>query len=232
MRPLRTSLIWGSFCSAGSVDFLCVSGSGPAGLASHRRGGLAAGDHDGGRRGSPLGPGLVRGLVLVHRHARAGVGVGLRGPARARDRYTYLVIGLDVARAGRRAARGCPPRLGQDLVAGSRWRCHAAAWTWHQTGYWQTEAALWRHALDVDPENRTAHYELGTVLYPTDPVAAAAQFEAATGIAPSSGTSTATFPRRPTVPSVPLRSNAKTTSARWSITATRSMPIPTPRPST
>ncbi len=106
----------------------------------------------------------VLGLVYVAGHARA-------------DRYTYLPqIGLDVGLVwgAMRLAAPSPARryvltVGAGLVLVAVGTC-----TWRQTGYWQSEEMLWRHALDLDPENCTAHYMLGAVLIPTDPAAAAA----------------------------------------------------------
>jgi tetratricopeptide (TPR) repeat protein len=89
------------------------------------------------------------------------VQVGLQAAA---DRYTYVpLIGLFVL-----LVWGV-----SDLLAGLRW--HRAALksasaalllaclvlTRWQVGYWKNSVTLWEHALEVTPENFTAHYNLG-----------------------------------------------------------------------
>jgi protein O-mannosyl-transferase len=83
------------------------------------------------------------------------------------DRYTYVpLIGLFIMAAWGNA----------DLA--DRWRASRAmkalvvagvaallvVCTWIQVGYWHDSKTLWRHTLEVDPENYLAHQDLGVVL--------------------------------------------------------------------
>ncbi len=96
----------------------------------------------------------VLGLVLIGVHARA-------------DRYTYLSqIGLDLALvwgATRLAAFLSLPRRVLAVAAASVLVALSAC-SWRQTGFWQSDRALWQHALDCNPDNIYAHYILAATL--------------------------------------------------------------------
>ncbi len=84
------------------------------------------------------------------------------------DRYTYIpLIGLlislvwgvaeGLSRAGVRA--WAPAAVGAVVLAG------CAIGTWQQVGYWRDSATLWRHTLEVDPQNYLAYLNIGSDLY-------------------------------------------------------------------
>ncbi len=85
------------------------------------------------------------------------------------DRYTYLpLVGVflmvswgadDVVRS--RRVPWAVPAVGS---AGALAAC--VALTWVQIGYWHDSVSLWRHALDVNPDNWVAHHNLGDALGP------------------------------------------------------------------
>ena len=83
------------------------------------------------------------------------------------DRYTYIpLIGLflvavwGAAEAAGRAGlrRWAVAAAGLLLLAG------LAAGTWQQVGCWHDSLALWRHTLQVNPENYMAYQNIGCVL--------------------------------------------------------------------
>lgn len=97
----------------------------------------------------------VLGLVQV---------IGGQGMA---DRYTYIpLIGLFIglvwgvtdglSRAGVRAC--VPAAVGVALLAG------CAVGTKKQVGYWRDSPTLWRHTLEVDPQNYLAYLNIGSDL--------------------------------------------------------------------
>jgi protein O-mannosyl-transferase len=83
------------------------------------------------------------------------------------DRYTYVpLIGLFMMAAwgsADLAARWRVSRAVKALVVASV-AALLLACTWIQAGYWHDSKTLWRHTLEVDPENYLAHYDLGVVL--------------------------------------------------------------------
>jgi len=104
----------------------------------------------------------VSGLVQIGRQAMA-------------DRYTYVpLVGIfvmlawgarDLACSGllaRQAWLRSATRIGVPVVAVALVAALAAA-ARVQTGYWASSAALWQHALDVDPQNYFAHNSLGAL---------------------------------------------------------------------
>ncbi len=111
----------------------------------------------------------VLGLTLVGTHARA-------------DRYTYLSqIGLYLALVwgAMRLGASWPARRWVFAAASSLILVALMACTWRQTGFWQDDQTLWRHALACDPKNITAHLNLATVLLNDDQIASAAQYQQA-----------------------------------------------------
>jgi protein O-mannosyl-transferase len=83
------------------------------------------------------------------------------------DRYTYVpLIGLFMMAAwgsADLAARWHVSRAVKALVVTTAVVLLLAG-TWSQVGYWHDSKTLWRHTLEVDPENYLAHYDLGVVL--------------------------------------------------------------------
>jgi tetratricopeptide (TPR) repeat protein len=80
------------------------------------------------------------------------------------DRYTYvpliglfilLVWGATEVLNRAQAPAWAPIAAGAVLLAG------CAAGTWYQVGYWRDSVTLWRHTLEVIPENYMAHNNLG-----------------------------------------------------------------------
>jgi tetratricopeptide (TPR) repeat protein len=83
------------------------------------------------------------------------------------DRYSYVpLIGLFMMAAWGSAALAVRCRISGAvkalLVAGVG--ALLVACTWIQVGYWHDSKTLWRHTLEVDPENYLAHHDLGVVL--------------------------------------------------------------------
>jgi tetratricopeptide (TPR) repeat protein len=83
------------------------------------------------------------------------------------DRYTYVpLIGLFLMLAwggADLAVRWRIPRIAQAVAVISIMALLMAG-TWVQVGYWYDSKSLWRHTLNVDPDNYLAHYDLGVVL--------------------------------------------------------------------
>ena len=51
-----------------------------------------------------------------------------------------------------------------------------ASLTWKQCQFWKNDWLLWERAVAVDPANRIAHYNLGTLYIGTDPKTAIQEF--------------------------------------------------------
>jgi tetratricopeptide (TPR) repeat protein len=49
--------------------------------------------------------------------------------------------------------------------------------TWRQCRFWKSDRVLWERAIAVEPANRTAHYNLGTLQMGSDPEAARREFQ-------------------------------------------------------
>jgi tetratricopeptide (TPR) repeat protein len=93
-------------------------------------------------------------------------GLAQAGPQLVADRYSYLACmpfavlaagGLLVWTAGRPARRVPALQLGAGLVL-----CLSIA-TWRQTWIWQDGETLWSATLERDPDNATAHQNLGVL---------------------------------------------------------------------
>ncbi|HEX4146270.1 MAG TPA: tetratricopeptide repeat protein [Pirellulales bacterium] len=108
----------------------------------------------------------VLGLVGISDHAMA-------------DRYMYLPsIGLCIALAwgATRLAASWPPRrwvlaIGSALVLAALTAC-----AWRQTRCWQSDHALWQHAVACDPGNVRARCALATAIEENDDAGAAAHY--------------------------------------------------------
>jgi tetratricopeptide (TPR) repeat protein len=116
----------------------------------------------------------VSGLIQVGSHAMA-------------DRYTYVpLLGLFVM-----AAWGVPALVGpgraRQWALGAIATCVVLACAVSaraQVTTWKDSVTLWRHALDVMPDNYFAHNALGLVLSDRSPEEAADHFAAASRLAP------------------------------------------------
>jgi tetratricopeptide (TPR) repeat protein len=113
------------------------------------------------------------------------VQVGLQGRA---DRYLYLpAIGIFVMVSWllaefvrHRPAAFWPAAIGSGIVLGS-----LAGLTVVQVGYWHDLGTLFRRALEIDPNNAFAHYNVGVSLREKGQHASAAKhFQEATKLAP------------------------------------------------
>ena len=84
------------------------------------------------------------------------------------DRYTYVpLIGLFIALVwgvmeglSRAGVRACAPAAAGIVVLAA-----CITGTWKQVGYWRDSTTLWRHTLEVDPENYLAYLNIGSDLY-------------------------------------------------------------------
>ena len=109
------------------------------------------------------------------------------GTGACADRFTYLSqIGLTIALVwgAMRLTATWPARrwilsVGAVLVLAILMAC-----AWRQTGYWQNDETLWKHALDCDGSDVTAHYQLALAWKGKDPAAAKAQCRLALPLAP------------------------------------------------
>ena len=109
-------------------------------------------------------------------------GIAQNGRQLAADRYTYLasvpwawVVALKFP--DRRFWRiACVPIL---LILMSL--------TWHQCQFWKNDRALWERAVAVAPDNRTAHYNLGTLEMGSNPQAALREFLVVLALDPADG---------------------------------------------
>ena len=105
------------------------------------------------------------------------------------DRYTYLAqIGLTIALVwgAMQLVATWPARrwilsVGAALVLAILMAC-----AWRQTGYWQNDETLWKHALACDPKSVMAHHQLALAWKEKDPAAAKAQCRLALPLAPGS----------------------------------------------
>jgi len=83
------------------------------------------------------------------------------------DRFAYLgLMGLALAasfEAAEFAGRGRWPRRAAALAGGAAIASLGFA-TWIQTGHWRDPEALYRRAVDVEPDLAVMRYELGTIL--------------------------------------------------------------------
>ncbi|MEI9973677.1 MAG: tetratricopeptide repeat protein [Ignavibacteriota bacterium] len=91
------------------------------------------------------------------------IGLIQTGAQARADRYTYLPsIGLAIAAVWR--ASEVLSRWPRIRVALSSAICAACiVLTWVQVGYWHDSATLYRHAIDVNPDNYVAHFNLASV---------------------------------------------------------------------
>jgi protein O-mannosyl-transferase len=108
----------------------------------------------------------VLGLASVGGHAHA-------------DRYTYLSqIGLYIALIWGAAQLYLSRPVGRWVLGVGSGLILAAliVCSWRQLGYWQNDETLWVHALECDPKNVTAHYNLGLALEKIDESAAVEQY--------------------------------------------------------
>ena len=96
------------------------------------------------------------------------IGLVQAGTQARADRYTYLpLVGIFLAVAWAvpdRLASRRPVQVGLGVAAAVALTACAAA-TWVQLGYWESDTALWRHALQVTADNPVAHHNLGVALY-------------------------------------------------------------------
>jgi tetratricopeptide (TPR) repeat protein len=116
----------------------------------------------------------VLGLTAVGPHARA-------------DRYTYLSqIGLYVALVwgAMRLGASWPARRWVFGVGSTVLLLALMICSWRQTGFWQSDLALWGHALSCDAKNVTAHGMIGAALENSDPASAATHYRQALELAP------------------------------------------------
>jgi Flp pilus assembly protein TadD len=121
---------------------------------------------------------LVFGPWRARRYAAAGwlwylvtllpvIGLVQAGEQSMADRYTYVpLIGAFIVIAW--GIADIVPRDKAALRSASAAACAVvlalAGFTWVQTGYWKNGVTVFRHAIDVDPNNSMAHYNLGVVL--------------------------------------------------------------------
>jgi Flp pilus assembly protein TadD len=113
----------------------------------------------------PVVAGAWAAYLLLLVPAMGLVPSGLQATA---DRYTYMPgVALSVAlaavlsRALSRVGQG--RRVGSVAVAVIT-LATLAALTWRQSGYWRDSATLWTRAIEVDPHNDVALYNLGSAL--------------------------------------------------------------------
>jgi protein O-mannosyl-transferase len=116
----------------------------------------------------------VLGIAYVGAHARG-------------DRYTYLSqIGLYIALVWSAMRLGAPWPLrrwvfgvGSAVILVALMAC-----AWRQTGYWQSDESLWRHAVACDAHAPAPLYTLGSALAGKDDEAASEEFRQALEIGP------------------------------------------------
>ncbi|HEX4144925.1 MAG TPA: tetratricopeptide repeat protein [Pirellulales bacterium] len=116
------------------------------------------------------------------------LGIVFVGPQSRADRYSYLSqIGLYIALVwgAMRLGASLPARrwvfgIGSALVLAALMAC-----SWRQLDYWQTDLALWEHALALDSKNIKAHYMLGAALEAKDEARAVAQYRQAVELGPN-----------------------------------------------
>jgi Flp pilus assembly protein TadD len=123
------------------------------------------------RRSAPVLAGAWAAYLLLLVPAMGLVPSGLQATA---DRYTYMPgVPLSIAIAfliekwavplfvGDRPRKGVRPVFRVLAVAAV---ATLAALTWRQTGYWRDSTTLWTRAVDLDPRNDVALYNLGAAL--------------------------------------------------------------------
>ena len=121
------------------------------------------------RRTLPVVAGAWAAYLLLLAPAMGVVPSGLQATA---DRYTYLPavpLSIAVAFLLARAARvsdtvASSPRCLTPYCVGIAAVVTLAALTWRQTQYWRDSVTLWTHAVEVDPQNDVALYNLGAAL--------------------------------------------------------------------
>lgn len=109
-------------------------------------------------------------------------GIAQNGRQLAADRYTYL------------ASVPWAWVVAQKIPETRFWRVVASSvvillmgLTWNQCHYWKNDRMLWERAVALEPENRTAHYNLGTQLMISDPPAALRELEKVLALDPGAG---------------------------------------------
>jgi protein O-mannosyl-transferase len=126
-------------------------------------------------------------LIAARRHWPAGLAAGAvyaltlgpvlgfvhNGPQLVADRYSYLAClswalllgGALVRQVEARAPDGRPRASARvALAAVAIWVAALATLTWNQTRVWKDTDAIWRQALEVDPNCARCHREWGAVL--------------------------------------------------------------------
>jgi hypothetical protein len=81
------------------------------------------------------------------------------GPQVVADRYAYLsCLGWSVLVGSVASRRWAGTRVVRAAMAA--WIVVLAALTWQQVGIWRSSTTLWSHAVAVNPDGRTAHFNL------------------------------------------------------------------------